>query len=105
MNNKERVHRRGTPVRNAPVLVERLELRGHALAPPLPFQRPRAFTEAFVGELDDGPVQVKQGDFGTRGWVEVNTVQTRAFGTERGFEPLIGRGCVRFREKRVNWRW
>ena len=90
----------------APVLMQLLELCRHGLSPPLPLQRLGALAAVPVVRLDDRPVQVKQGNFGTGGWVEVDAVQTRAFGAERGFEPLKGRvgGRARFGEKGVDWR-
>lgn len=88
-----------------PVLVQLLEFSGHGLAPPLPLQQRLCALAAFsAAPFDDRPVQVKQGDFGTSGWVEVDAVQTRAFGAERGFEPLKRRGRARwFGEKGVDW--
>jgi hypothetical protein len=84
-----------------------LELCRHALSPPFPLQRLGALATVPVVRLDDRPVQVKQGNFGTGGRDEVDTVQTRALGTERGFEPLKGRvgGRARFGEKGVDWPW
>jgi len=94
---------------NTPVLVQLFELSGHGLAPPLPLQCLCALAAFVVVPFDDCPVQVKQGDLGTSGWVEVDTVQTRAFGAERGFEPLKSRGlgCAWFGEEGVDWvaRW
>ena len=93
---------------HAPVLMQPLELCRHGLSPPLPLQRLGALAAVPVVRLDDRPVQVKQGDVGTGGRDEVDPVQTRAFGTERGFEPLKGasRGRARFGEKGVDWpRW
>ena len=82
-----------------------LELCRDGLSPPLPFQRLGALAAVLVVRFDDRSIQVEQGDFGTRGWVEVDTVQTGAFWAERGFEPLKGRGRARFGEKGMDWWW
>ena len=65
------------------------------MPPPLPLQRLGALFAVPVVPFDDRSVQVEQGDFWTSRGVEVDTMQTRAFGTERGFEPLEGRGVGR----------
>src|SRR5258707_12934095 len=72
---------------HAPVLMQRLEFCRHGLPPPLPLQRLCAFAAV---PFDDRPVQVEQGEFWTSRRAEVDTMQTRAFGTDRGFDPLKG---------------